>query len=219
MSRKCCSIRGGHSRSGADEAGLVGTVDRAKICELSGGHPLAARYLIEALKSAASEAARQLILDGKFEYAGDIQRVYDSAFRDIETDEEVRKVLAYLARVEGTISPEFLSSLVSISAIERTHKAVGHLLVAESRRWRVFHNSFRLYLLSKEQHPLGWKGDEQGSRLYADLAKIVRDAPINDPQHWLELRYRARAGQAAEVLALASPERFRRQLSLASGSI
>lgn len=195
----------------ADESGLDATIDRNRIYKLSAGHPLAARYLIEALKAAVTGTARNEILDEKFEYGGDIGRVYDSAWRDIEGDSEVRRILAYLARVEGTIDPELLSNLVNRQAAERAYKAIGHLLTVQGGRWRVFHNSFRLYVLGKEERPLGKKDDGLNARLYIDLAQLAANSP--DSQRWLELRYRSRAGQAVEVTKLATPQLFRAQLS------
>jgi hypothetical protein len=195
----------------ADETGLDATIDRNKLYKLTDGHPLAARYLIEALKAAPTETARSRILDEEFEYAGDIARVYDSAWRDVEADSEVRRILAYLARVEGTIDPELLSNLVNRQAAERAYKATGHLLTVQAGRWRVFHNSFRLYLLGKEERPFGKRDEGLNSRLYIDLAQLAANS--SDPQRWLELRYRSRAGQAAEVLKLATPQYLRAQLA------
>ena len=139
----------------ADEAGLDQQIGRETIYKLTQGHPLAARYLIEALKAAPSGAARDDILNERFDYQGDIKRVYDAAWRDIEGDAEVRRVLAYVARAEGPLDPELIDTIVDRGAVERAYRATKHLLEIQSGRWRIFHNSFRLYLLGKEERPLG----------------------------------------------------------------
>lgn len=197
----------------ADDAGLDADIDRGEIYKLSQGHPLAARYLIEALKASTSEQSRNEILKGKFDYQGDIGRVYDAAWRDIDADDEVRRVLAFVARVEGSIEPEHLATLVNRGAVERAFKATGHLLSTQDGRWRVFHNSLRLYLLSKEERSFGKKDQEHDRRIYTDLAELTQKVDSRDPQKWLELRYRARANQLAEVSSLATPEYFRTQLA------
>ncbi len=56
------------------------------ICDLSGKHPLALRYLVELLKLAADSAARQSILSGDFAYSGDVTSLYDRVWHAFEAD-------------------------------------------------------------------------------------------------------------------------------------
>ena len=50
------------------------------------------------------------------------------------------------------------------------------------------------------------------SDFHTRLAAIAHDAPIDDPQHWFQLRYRSRAGDLEGVLALGQPTYFRQSL-------
>src|SRR4030095_12752084 len=47
---------------------------------------------------------------------------------------------------------------------------------------------------------------------YRELAELAKLSSLNDPQRWMELRYRARAEDHLDVLLLATPRRFRQQL-------
>lgn len=195
----------------ANILGLDPEVDRDNIFHLSKGHPLVTRYLIEALRD-ADDDIRQRLLDGGFEFDGDVQVVYRSAWREICDDTDARLVLDYLARAEAPMPLELLVQAVPEQAIEKALKATGHLLSRGSRGWTTFHNSFRLYLLEQPKLRLGSVDAGYSATIYRDLAGLAHVSPPGSVQHWLELRYRARAGDHVEVLALATAERFREQL-------
>ncbi len=197
----------------ADDAGLHRDVDRDVVCELSGGHPLALRYLVELLKRAPDYTARQLIVLGDFAYDGDVVSLYNRVWHSFETDSEASRVLDYVARAEGPIDPNRITTIISADAVDRAYRAVHHLLAVDAAgRWQIFHNSFRLYVLDKPHTRFGRPDETFGQRVYGELADLARDAHQDDPQHWLELRYRARAGDHDEVAKLVSPQRFRRDL-------
>ncbi|MBV8636156.1 MAG: ATP-binding protein, partial [Burkholderiaceae bacterium] len=191
---------------------LDADIDRDTIFALSHGHPLATRYLIEALRT-ADASIRDGLLAGAWTFDGDIEAVYESVWRGIRDDDKARSVLDYLARAEGPMPLELLVPLSSEAAIERALRAAGHLLSETEQGWSVFHNSFRLFILSKPRLRLGKPDSEYGIRLYRELAALARTAPGESPQHWLELRYTARAGDHASVLELATAVRFRQQFS------
>lgn len=201
-----------------DASGLDPDLPRERIFELGHGQPLVTRYLIEALRGADAER-RKALLDGEFSFEGDIEAVYESAWRGIRDDTEVRDVMGYLARAEGPIEPEILAQAVSECAVERTLASVGHLLSRGAQGWSVFHNSFRLFILAKPRIRFGSPDLEYSSVIYRKLAELARTAGGNSPQRWLELRYLARAQQHADVLALAIPARFREQLADARPAI
>jgi hypothetical protein len=197
----------------ADDADLQCDVDRDVICDLSGGHPLALRYLVQLLKQAPDYAARQSILSGDFTYAGDVVSLYDRVWHAFEADSEAWRVLDYVARAEGPIDPNRIATIISADAVDRAYRAVHHLLAINGAgRWQIFHNSFRLYVLDKPHARFGRRDETYSQRIYGELADLARDAPQDDPQHWLELRYRARAGDHDEVAKLISPGRFRGNL-------
>ena len=196
----------------ADAFGLAPDLPREKVFDLCHGHPLVARYLIQALRE-ANAARQEVLLSGEFTFEGDIETVYKSAWREIKDDPDASDVLGYIARAEGPILPELLGQAVSGQAVERALASTGHLLSFGSQGWGVFHNSFRLFILSKQRLKFGEPDLEYSPGIYRKLAELVRSAGANSPQRWLELRYRARAQNHAEVLSLAQPTRFRDQLA------
>lgn len=196
----------------ADLLELPVEVSRDQLFELSRGHPLVTRYLIEALKD-ADPRRREGLLAGALPFEGDIQLVYESAWRGIEEDEEAKQVLGYIARAEGPIPLELLARAVPEHAIERALKSTKHLLTETTQGWSVFHNSFRLYVLEKPRMRLGKPDPSYSAQVYRELARLAREAPGTTPQRWLELRYLARAQEHAAVLSLAFPPRFRSQFT------
>ncbi|MDN7894325.1 ATP-binding protein [Burkholderia cepacia] len=196
----------------ADLLGLDESIDRDSIFDLSNGHPLVTRYLIEAIREADS-AARDELLSGSLKFDGDIETVYESAWRSIRDDEQAREVLDYLARAEGPMPLELLVQAVPEQAIERALRATRHLLSEGRHGWTVFHNSFRLFILDKPKMRFGRPDPAYSKRVYQSLAVLAHGAPGDSQQHWLELRYLARAEEHSAVLALVTPERFRQQLA------
>jgi hypothetical protein len=121
--------------------------------------------------------------------------------------------MGYIARAEALIHPELLAQAVSEPAVERALVSTRHLLSLGSQGWNVFHNSFRLFILSKPRLRFDKPDPDYSPGIYRRLAELARVAAADSPQRWLELRYLARARQHAEVLALATPARFRQQLA------
>lgn len=196
----------------ADALGLDPAIPRTRLHELSHGHPLATRYLIQALLR-ADGARRTQLLAGGMEFDGDIGSVYEAAWREISHDRDATDVLGYVARAEAPIALPLLATVLNEHAIERALAVARHLLLDTAQGWRVFHNSFRLFVISKPRMRLGSVDAEHPQRVYRELARLAQNAPDSSPQRWLELRYRARAGDADDVLALATPLRFREQLA------
>ena len=195
----------------ADLLSLDASIDRDSVFDLSKGHPLVTRYLIEALRD-ADATTRDELLAGSMRFNGDIETVYESAWRGIRNDEQARDVLDYLARAEGPMPLELLALAVPEQAIERALRATRHLLNEGRQGWTVFHNSFRLFILDKPKLRLGRPDPTFNKRIYQVLTDLARRETGGSQQRWLELRYLARAEQHTEVLALATPGRFRQQL-------
>ncbi|AOE85923.1 AAA family ATPase [Pseudomonas sp. TCU-HL1] len=196
----------------ADRLGLDGSIDREQIFDLSSGHPLVARYLIEAVRE-TDESGRKELLAGAIKFEGDLEAVYESAWRTISESDQARGVLDYLARAEGAMPLELLTEAVAEQAIELALRATRHLLNESPQGWMVFHNSFRLFILNKPKMRLGRVDPGYSKRIYESLATMARVAPADSQQRWLELRYLARAENHVQVLALALPERFRQQVA------
>lgn len=95
--------------------------------ELSHGHPLVTRYLIEALRNADAQG-RVDLLAGAMTFDGDIQTIYASAWRVIQDDDDARHVLDFLARAEGPMPLTLLAHAVNEPAFERALRSTRHLL-------------------------------------------------------------------------------------------
>lgn len=196
----------------ADALGLPAEIPRLELSKLTHGHPLATRYLIQALLQ-ADEAGRKHLLSGGMPFDGDIETVYTAAWREIASDSDAMDVLGFIARAEAPMDLQLLATMVKESAIERALIVARHLLRSSSQGWSVFHNSFRLFIIAQPRTRLGSVDAEYSQRVYRNLAQLAKNAPPESAQHWLELRYRARAGDGADVLELAMPARFRQQLA------
>jgi tetratricopeptide (TPR) repeat protein len=196
----------------ADALGLPAEIPRLDLSNLTHGHPLATRYLIQALLH-ADAAGRRYLLSGGMPFDGDIETVYTAAWREIASDVDAMDVLGFIARAEAPMDLRLLATMVKESAIERALIVARHLLRSSSHGWSVFHNSFRLFVIAQPRTRLGSVDAEYSQRVYRDLAQLAKSAPPESAQHWLELRYRARAGDGADVLTLAMPARFRQQLA------
>ena len=188
------------------------TVSRSNIYDICQGHPLVARYLIEALRQ-ASPQHQEALLSGTFSFDGDIERVYKAAWREIADDADARKVIDYITRAEGSISPDLLAMATSEEAVEKALRSTNHLLNQTRHGWSVFHNSFRLFVMEQPTLRFGKHNPSYTPTIYCKLAELTGAAESDNPQRWLELRYLARAEHHQEVLRLAQPSRFRHQLA------
>lgn len=196
----------------AAAAKLPEDVDRADLRERGGGHPLSTRYLIEGLLSESDEAGRRAWLARTPEYVGDVDRFYLSAWTGLKDNADARKALGLIALAEGPLRQTALDDLVGRDALDATWNAAHHLLtVGPAGDLAVFHNSFRLFLQDQTLQRLGRTDETLRRERYGSLAEMARRAAGDDPQRWMEMRYRARAEDDDAVLALATPERFREQ--------
>lgn len=196
----------------ADALGLDPEIPRLELSNLTNGHPLATRYLIQALLH-ADDAGRKPLLSGGMPFNGDIETVYAAAWREIASDSDAMDVLGFIARAEAPMALPLLATVIKETAIERALVVARHLLRESPQGWSVFHNSFRLFVIAQPRTRLGSIDAEYSQRVYRELAHLAKSAPPDSSQRWLELRYRARAGDHDDVLALAMPVRFRQQLA------
>ncbi len=193
-------------------AGVPDDVDQDEFYARTNGHPLSTRYVIEGLLNVETPEDREHWLRHGPAYGGDVEAFYERAWHELERKVEAQRALAYLALAEGPISPISLDVLVGRDATDAAWRAAGHLLVRDHRNaWSIFHNSFRLFLRARTGLRHGVADEVAVRRRYRELADMARDADPTDPQRWMELRYRARAGDNPAVANLATPERFRAQ--------
>lgn len=195
----------------ADAMALPDSVDRLALFSSSKGHPLVTRYLI-GLLNAAEPSARDAILDGRFAFDGDLEAIYEAAWRSAGDDaggDAARRVLALLGWVEGEIEPQLLAQTMGEPAVEIAFKRAQHLLLVRAGRWSVFHNSFRLFLRRKRIEKFGQPDvDFEQNAVYRRLADVAQVAPVDSPQRWLEFRYSYLASDFERARALASRNYF-----------
>lgn len=196
----------------ADALGLDPAISRLDVINLSHGHPLATRYLIQALLNADNVGRKQLLAGG-MAFDGDIESVYTSAWREIAGDNDAMDVLGFIARAEAPIQLQLLATVIAEHAIERALVVARHLLRETLQGWSVFHNSFRLFVIGQPRKRLGSIDADYSKRVYRNLAHLANSAPSDSSQRWLELRYHARAGNLENVLTMATPDRFRQQMA------
>lgn len=193
-------------------SGLSEDSDAEIIFERSLGHPLSARYLIEGARNALTEDERSNWLKSGPEYGGDVENFYRRAWRDLEGNEPSREVLALLALVEGKIRVASLDGLVDTRSVDKAWDAAKHLLLrTPDDEWRIFHNSFRLFLREATSQRHDKPAPTLRKERYQKLATMARAATAGDEQRWMELRYAARAEDHQAVVALCEPVRFRQQ--------
>lgn len=198
----------------AEASGLPSYVERSRLFSSCDGHPLSARYFVEALRnvSNADEANAILGADG---LGRNLEEIYERVWQKIEQRDECKGVLALLARTEASLSCEQLASVTNDETVEVVLKHAAFLLKrTESNRLSIFHNSFRLFASHATATRFGQFDAEAEIAFQSQLASIAQSVPPDDPQFWLRLRYLSRAGDHAGVVELGEPSYFRESLQV-----
>lgn len=195
-----------------ENAELPEHVDKQALFNVCEGHPLVARYYIEKLSETKNkEEAYHLLSSG--EIGTSVEQMYDLVWKALDPDEDAKHVLALIARADNSIAPVELASIVNDAAVERVRKQAGFLLSGlKEGKWRIFHNSFRVFLGRETRKRFGQDDPAVDKAFYSELADIAVNADLSSDQHWLELRYRSRAGDKQAVKNMATPELFRGHL-------
>lgn len=182
--------------------------ERERIFDLSGGHPLALNYIINRLRHASNTAVADT-LDAVEPFREGIDRQYATIWGALEDDVDLVRLLALFARARGPVRLAWVRRWAPRYALHTITTRLAYLFRQEHGcRWTFFHNSFRAFLIERtcELPALGGDAD-----LSTELAERCAAADAREPERADELYYRARAGDAARVLALAYPESFRAQ--------
>lgn len=196
----------------AEVAQVPRDVDRALLFERTGGHPLSCRYVIRGLLDAKSPEDRQEWLRNGPAYGGEINAFYDRVWHDLEDQSEAREALAFLALAEAPLALKDLDHLVGAGPADGAFQAAKHLFRRDKAdRWSIFHNSFRLYLQNKLSVRHGVPDVDRVKARLRNLADLAHQSTPDSPQHWLELRYRARMDDHESVARIAHPVYFRQQ--------
>ncbi|MEX2499481.1 MAG: ATP-binding protein [Wenzhouxiangellaceae bacterium] len=196
----------------ADKAELPEHVDRQALYDVCTGHPLVARYYIEKLSETETKNEADHLLSAG-EIGTNVEQMYELVWQGLHPDDDAKHVLGLLARADNKISPAELASVVNDAAVESVRKKAGFLLSGlKSGKWNIFHNSFRVFLGQETKKRFGQEDPSVDAVLYSELGDIAARADSESDQHWLELRYRSRAGDKQAVKELATPALFRKHL-------
>lgn len=184
-----------------------------RICELSGGHPLALTYLLNRLKQAKDGKAFDGILEASDPTSADVEQDYGAFWRQLRTDRDVRDLLGLVCRLRGAIDLTILMALSPLGALDRFVAEAGHYFRPESAdRWTFFHNSFRQFLISATTtDPLGRHDPAADQTFHHRLADAIGALPSDHPVGWERLHHLGQAGDSKAILASFSQARFRGQ--------
>ncbi|QND73152.1 ATP-binding protein [Tardiphaga robiniae] len=197
----------------ANAASLPIFIDRDDLFGSCQGHPLTARYFVEALRRTSNAEEARSILSYANGLGQSLQEIYERVWIKLQTAASSKAALGILARAEGSLSPQQLSDASNDVAVEDIIKKASFLLAKSADdRIAIFHNSFRLFAAAETGKKFGSANPDLERGFQLRLAEIAQAAPPTDPQHWLELRYRSRAGDLNRVLTLATPTYFRTSL-------
>ena len=198
----------------AQAANLPEYVDRACLYDATAGHPLTARYFIEALKAAKNSADAEQVLSYSNGLGRGLAEIYERVWKALAADGQAKHALALLSRADGEISAHALAMQVGEPAVvEMLLRARFLLALKDGVYLSIFHNSFRLYVAAETGKRFGLADEQKEKDLYKELAAIAERSSEDDPQFWMSLRYRARSGDDGAVLQLGSPHYFRRMLA------
>ncbi|WP_321477969.1 ATP-binding protein [uncultured Paludibaculum sp.] len=179
---------------------------------VSTGHPLALALILQRLCEALDCEGARAILDEWDANPGGVDAQYHSYWRSIETNRELRHLLACVARLRRPVDLDWLQEWNSIETI-RNLRSVRHYFRHEGKRWYFFHNSFRQFILRESIKDERLHGDALADR---DFHRLIADHCHGSKfafWNWEETYHRVQAGDIEAVLQYSTPEYFRSQLN------
>ncbi len=182
-----------------------------KIFEQSDGHPLALIYLLKEIEQIPDADERKKYLGESQPFEGDIEKQYWSHWYALEDDEELQHVLGLLCRTRGAIPMDWVASWAEAHVLRKIKKLFPTYFEKDSQdRWYFFHNSFRLFLITRTSEPLPGRTEEQQNQsYYLELASRYKEA--DTPWRWETLYHYFFAGDHKSVAELATWDWFLQQ--------
>ena len=183
------------------------------IYELSNGHPLALIYLLREIQQLSDSEDRLSILKKAEPFTGDIEEQYGSHWHNFEDDVELTRALGLLSRTRGPISMEWVAKWAGSDLLNKLQKLFLTYFEKDGLdRWIFFHNSFRLFLISRTSEPLPGQTREQlDQSFHLELARRYQDAEA--PWCWEALYHYYSAGDHEAVVNLATWDWFLQQVN------
>lgn len=181
-----------------------------RVAELSDGHPLALRYLINLLHDTGEERATELLRSAAA-YSGEIDVYYRTVWNSLQDDDDIIEILSVVSRLRIGFKPQWLTTWAPDRAVRLFRRRMRHLFREHVDGWRFFHDSFRQF--AAEHTAVGDDGqfdeaeDAAAHRRAAELCAGAVDHAIAAE----ELYHRLCACEHDSVLCLADPATFRAQ--------
>lgn len=188
--------------------------DYDKIFELSNGHPLALRYILEQLQKSDDKSSFNEILDNKLIWKGNIDQHYEQYWEQIKPKDEIVSFLGLLSRIPGDIDLRWVNTWPEAHLLRKVEDKFGYLFRKESEiKWSIFHNSFRLFLIEKtRQYQPGLSSEECDLQYHKKLAENC-DIPSNNLEFsWNKIYHLERSQQHQDILNNVSQNSLREQL-------
>ena len=178
----------------------------------SAGHPLALNYILNRIAN-ADPSETDTVLSNIPEYADNIEREYEQYWEDLENDDELRKLLALLCRMRGTLDLNLMPALASDETQRKLVSTAQHYFIElPEKRWKFFHNSFRQFVLDKTgRNAFGFDDEVTHRGYHRTLAELAAADSTPTVFQWERLYHTYHSGDYGRVLELGSQEYFRQQ--------
>jgi len=190
------------------------TLDKkARLFDLSAGHPLALSYLLNRLSSSNDEAEQRSILDSERTFAGVIEDIYDAQWELIKNDNRLTSLLSKISRLRRAIDLRWSATWSDKDVVNQLYEHFGHYFRKEEndRRWYFFHNSFRLFVQQKTSERFGNHDEIMENEIHRELAKICSKESESSPWSWEIIYHLFQAEAHEEVIKCATQSWFRNQ--------
>ena len=184
-----------------------------RVAELSDGHPLALRYLLNLLHDADEETAAELLQSAPA-YGGEIDIYYRSVWNSLQDDdafEDLAEILSVVSRLRIGFKPQWLTTWAPDRAVRIFRRRLRHLFRSHVDGWRFFHDSFRQFAAEHTALDDDGRFDAaQNGAAHRRTADLCAGA-VNQAIAAEELYHRLCSGEHDSVLRLADPATFRAQ--------
>jgi hypothetical protein len=182
-----------------------------RIFELSEGHPLLTQTYLSLIREIPA-ADRSAALSALQPLQGEVMSYYEKVWADVEQDDDLIDALAVACRLRTAIDLNWLEQTGTPRAAIRRLERLRYLFrVLSSGRWTFFHDSFREFLRRRTAERDGTVDHQRERTIQQELADRCEKTDPDRPESWESVHHLIAAGLCEEALALATPERFRRQ--------
>ncbi len=173
-----------------------------RIYELSAGHPLCLRYLLEKLQKTQDRESANIILSNSTLWGPDINQHYETHWEQIKPNDELIHFLGLICRIPDSINLKWINTWPEANLLKNVEEQFGYLFRKESDiKWYLFHNSFRLFLIEKTRRiQPGMSPEELDCQYHATLAeRCIYNENIPESM-WNKIYHLERSDQHQQVL-------------------